>query len=794
MSSSVIFVGLLIGFLALSCAQLLPLEEVKTLETISRKLRNPHWKNISQSSCQDGGAGFFKYFAKQIFSNVTCKCSFPNHTCHVTVIEMKGLNLTGVIPEELGNLTRLEKIDFTRNYISGSIPASLSRSPIRFLYLLGNRLNGLIPTDSFTLLRELDLEDNQFEGPLPQNLGKLTQLEKILFSGNNFTGTIPESYRNLKNLIDFRIGGSQLSGKIPEFIGNWSKLQKLDLQGASLEGPIPYTIFSLKYVTELMISDLNGPSMPFPTLRYMKGIRILIMRNCSISGTIPNDLGELTNLRTLDLSFNKLTGEIPQTIERASHLSFMSLSNNILTGEVPIWILQSKRYRDLSYNNFAGSPSVSCQHLTVWCLKKDLPCSSKPKLASELRRHKQRRRMFYFATAAPSSFVEFDADSPNIFDHSIFINCGGRNTKFDGHTYEEDLSPFGPSHFVSSAQEWGYSSTGVDTSNPDANYIATSLNITGPDLYQTARIAPLSLKYYGLCMLKGNYKVRLYFSEIMFTDDQTFSSLGKRLFDISIQGNLVLKDFNIMEEARGVGKGIVREFDNVTVIGSTLEIHLYWAGKGTTAIPYTGVYGPLISAISVTPNFEPPKKTLSYLERIRSHVPIGTMVGIGCAIAVVIIAIVLLALAHVLKSEGNLMNLVDPKLSSEFNNEEMLATINVALHCCNSTSKLRPTMSAVVNMLEGKAAVEEFVLDPNPSTSDNMDPTLKKLFQFCLRGGAGSVEGPSNDSFAALDDIHPYNPHSGRQDDRKGRKWHNANSLSSHSSTPIPSARPILVE
>ncbi|XP_028956126.2 probable LRR receptor-like serine/threonine-protein kinase At1g53440 [Malus sylvestris] len=755
-----------------------------------------------------------------------------------------------------------------------------------------------------------------------------------------------------------------------------------------------------------MISDLNGPSMPFPTLRYMKDIQILILRNCSISGTIPNYLGELTNLLTLDLSFNKLTGEIPQTIERASHISFMSLSNNMLTGEVPIWILQSKRDRDLSYNNFTGSPSVSCQHLPVnlvsshsssenlWCLKKDLPCSSKPKY------------------------------------HSIFINCGGRKTKFDGHTYEEDLSSFGPSDFVSSAQEWGYSSTGVDMSNPGANYIATSLSITGPDLYQTARIAPLSLKYYGLCMLKGNYKVRLYFSEIMFTDDQTFSSLGKRLFDISIQGNLVLKDFNIMEEARGVGKGIVREFDNVTVIGSTLEIHLYWAGKGTTAIPYRGVYGPLISAISVTPNFEPPKKNLSYVERVRSHVPIGTMVGIGCAIAVVFIAIVLLVLvilwkkgllrrqktleddlkgvelqthkftftqlkdattnfdqankigeggfgtvykgilvdgtliavkqlsskskqgnrefvneigmisalqhphlvnlygccingnqlylvyeymennsvshalfgaeeshlkldwptrhnicvgiakglaylheesslkvihrdikatnvlldrhlnpkisdfglaklaeeddkthistrvagtfgymapeyalrghltdkadvysfgivvleiisgkknstqqtnaegfyildwAHVLKSEGNLMNLVDPKLSSEFNNEEMLATINVALHCCNSTSKLRPTMSAVVNMLEGKAAVEEFVLDPNPSTSDNMDPTLKKLFQFCLRGGAGSVEGPSNDSFAALDDIHPYNPRSGRQDDRKGRKWH----------------------
>lgn len=64
------------------------------------------------------------------------------------------------------------------------------------------------------------------------------------------------------------------------------------------------------------------------------------------------------------------------------------------------------------------------------------------------------------------------------------------------------------------------------------------------------------------------------------------------------QGNLVLKDFNIMDEAKVAGKGISREFD-VSVEGSTLEIHLYWAGKGTTAIPERAVYGPLISAISV---------------------------------------------------------------------------------------------------------------------------------------------------------------------------------------------------
>ncbi|KAB1202734.1 hypothetical protein CJ030_MR8G002234 [Morella rubra] len=181
----------------------------------------------------------------------------------------------------------------------------------------------------------------------------------------------------------------------------------------------------------------------------------------------------------------------------------------------------------------------------------------------------------------------------------------GVSTNYEGDYYEEDLSKDGASHFSSVSEKWAYSSTGVYMDKSSSSYITTntsSLNVDGP--YKTARLAPLSLKYYGLCLRKGSYKVKLYFAEIMFSDDQTFSSLGKRIFNVSIQGNLVLKDFNIAEEAGGVGKGICKEFDNVLVNGSTLEIHLYWAGKGTTAIPDRGVYGPLISAISVTPNFK----------------------------------------------------------------------------------------------------------------------------------------------------------------------------------------------
>lgn len=62
----------------------------------------------------------------------------------------------------------------------------------------------------------------------------------------------------------------------------------------------------------------------------------------------------------------------------------------------------------------------------------------------------------------------------------------------------------------------------------------------------------------------------------------------------------MLKDFNIAQEAGGVGKAIIKNF-TATVDSSTLEIRLQWAGKGTTAIPFGSVHGPLISAISVEP-------------------------------------------------------------------------------------------------------------------------------------------------------------------------------------------------
>nr|DAD48175.1 TPA_asm: hypothetical protein HUJ06_018112 [Nelumbo nucifera] len=484
--------------------------------------------------------------------------------------------------------------------------------------LLGNRISGSIPEvlGNIKTLENLILEDNQLGGTLPAELGNLSRLKIFTISANNITGPIPETFGNLKNLTEFKIDGNSISGRIPNFIGNWTKLTSLDMQGTSLEGPFPSTISLLKNLIQLRVADLNGSNMSFPDLQDMKAMTELILRNCMITGEIPSYIGEvMTNIKKIDLSFNRLTGQIPKQLEGLSKLQYLYLTNNSLTGKVPDWIMDNGNNIDISYNNFTecskqssceqqpqvktiASYSSSANCLVNWCLKKDLPCSREPAY------------------------------------HSLFINCGGQREEFDGEEYVDDTTNMGPSDFYQYDERWACSTTGDYLENNNGIYITSNnvLNITGSAIYRTARLAPLSLRYYGLCLHKGSYTVKLHFAEIMYTDDQTFSSIGERIFDVSIQGEIRLKYFNIAKEANGIGKGIIMEFNDVIVNGSTLEIHLYWSGKGTTFVPERGVYGPLISAIAVTPNFEP-----------KSGPSVGAIVGIVAAacIAVVLILVCL---------------------------------------------------------------------------------------------------------------------------------------------------------
>ncbi|CAN6443546.1 unnamed protein product [Victoria cruziana] len=559
------------------------------LKQIAKKLGHRKW-NFTIDPCS--GTGGWNETNGEQANTVTCDCSHNNGTvCHIISIMLKSQNLSGVLPAEFANLAFLQVLDLTRNYINGSLPDAWASLPLTNLSILANRVSGSIPKEFGNMknLTSLVLEANQLEGPLPPELGNLETLQRLLIGSNNFTGELPDTFSKLTSLTDIRIHGNGFSGKIPNFIKNWTKLSSLMIFGTSMEGPIPESISSLTNLEDLWITDIGGPGSQFPPLQELKNIKTLILRNCLLSGSIPDYIGSMKRLKTLDLSFNNLSGEVPESFDDLKKLDFMYLSSNKLTGSIPPWILKSQKNLDLSNNTFTGAPVSSCSggNLNLIgayssmkdksispCMRQDFPCPAKAQ---------------YF---------------------NLFINCGGVEYKVNETKYEADVMRKGAAmSFIQEGSHWAFSSTGnFMGDNDDADdYIVAStskLNMPNAELYKTARVSPLALTYYGFCLQNGIYNVSLHFAEIVFTEDETASSLGKRVFDVSIQGNLVLKDFNIEEQAGGPGRALIRSF-NASVASNTLEIQFYWAGKGTISIPNRGVYGPLVSAISVTPNFKP---------------------------------------------------------------------------------------------------------------------------------------------------------------------------------------------
>ncbi|CAL5345226.1 unnamed protein product [Camellia sinensis] len=201
-------------------------------------------------------------------------------------------------------------------------------------------------------------------------------------------------------------------------------------------------------------------------------------------------------------------------------------------------------------------------------------------------------------------------------DDHLYINCGGGVAPINGTEYEADNDTLGGSHFfLSPNKKWGYSSMGSfyesypgwwsqsPSQSKYLSYKTCDLNMSDAILYSTARIAPISLKYYGFCLKNGHYTVKLHFAEIAWNQkrglNQTkLSSTLKRIFNVKIQDKQVeITNFNIVEQAMGVDQNSTQEF-KVHVNNSRLEIHLYWAGKGSTGYRFPQ-YGPLISGISV---------------------------------------------------------------------------------------------------------------------------------------------------------------------------------------------------
>ncbi|KAK2977048.1 hypothetical protein RJ640_011659 [Escallonia rubra] len=176
----------------------------------------------------------------------------------------------------------------------------------------------------------------------------------------------------------------------------------------------------------------------------------------------------------------------------------------------------------------------------------------------------------------------------------------------NGNDYVEDDQK--RSYNVSSQNNWAYSCSGAFDSEivNSSDYVKNTTYGISNDIYVTARLCHVSLKYYGFCLRQGKYVVKLHFAEIVYSEGEDHSILGERVFDVYIQDERVQENFNPKVAARGAKKDVILNYTALVKQDHTLRIHLYWAGKGSLFTP-PGTNGPLISAISVTPGMKSPQ-------------------------------------------------------------------------------------------------------------------------------------------------------------------------------------------
>ncbi|XP_021820459.1 receptor-like protein 12 [Prunus avium] len=333
---------------------------------------------------------------------------FPKNASLQSLV-LNGANFSGqLLPNSIGNLKMLSKIDVPSCNFTGSIPRSMENlTQLIYVDLSWNKFNGSVPFFSMAKnLTLINLSSNLLTGQInSSNWENLTNLENLDLRFNLLNGTIPPSLFSLSLLQKLQLSNNQFSGQLPVFGGGIFLLDTLDLSSNKLEGPIPMSIFNLTGLKILSLSSNNfSGSFPLELLPQLKNLSSLDLSynilsidyndtNSSYSSfpqittlklasvnlrRFPDFLRNQSHLSTVDLSQNQIHGEIPNWIWRLNNLSQLNLScnsletlegpllnvtsslsvldlhSNQLRGQIPLFS-QFSIYLDYSRNNFNSS-------------------------------------------------------------------------------------------------------------------------------------------------------------------------------------------------------------------------------------------------------------------------------------------------------------------------------------------------------------------------------------------------------------------------------------------------------
>ena len=332
--------------------------------------------------------------------------------------------MVGPIPPELGDMTELKDLLLPRNGFSGTIPSELrGLSNLEVLWLFENDLSGEIPGDLGNLakLEKLSIGTNPLTGRIPPELGRLPALENLHLGRTNLSGPIPPELGRLPSLTYLGLCDSNLSGPIPPELGEIRTLERLSLcHNPQLSGLLPRSLMNIEFLSEFLYygtglcPQIDGRFQewlvevqargeecdPAEVERLALGeffaktagatwttrtgwssgarldewhgvktqsgrVRELVLPANGLRGALPAEIGNLTELRVLNLADNRLSGGIPVVISSMTELDTIRVSGNReMEGRLPFELTGLNGLATLAFANtgLCASPSETFQH------------------------------------------------------------------------------------------------------------------------------------------------------------------------------------------------------------------------------------------------------------------------------------------------------------------------------------------------------------------------------------------------------------------------------------------------
>ncbi|ONI23057.1 hypothetical protein PRUPE_2G167600 [Prunus persica] len=308
------------------------------------------------------------------------------------ILSVNNNQLTGRIPESIGQMSQLEHIDFGMNSLEGVV------SETHFSHLHN--------------LSSLDLSSNSLVLNFPSDWVPPFQLDTILLSSCKMGPHFPKWLQTQNDCLALDISDAEISDILPSwfwsmfcnsvFINlsnnqirgifanltvNFAIFPEVYLSSNQIQGPIPSTLLQASYL-DLSNNNISGSlsllcasatSLTFLNLssnsvsgelpdcwNKLENLVMLDLSNNAFSGKIPTTIGSLFKIETLKLRNNSFAGELPSSLKNCTSLEVIDLGNNKLSGPIPTWLGVSFKnlvILMLSFNNFNGSMPPQLCHL-----------------------------------------------------------------------------------------------------------------------------------------------------------------------------------------------------------------------------------------------------------------------------------------------------------------------------------------------------------------------------------------------------------------------------------------------